>query len=53
MGKAQGAEFNRERTLEIAIPGRKVNGFFTAIVFRGGVAYIPFTVSHFWISESR
>jgi len=32
------------RTLEIAIPGGKVNGFFTAIVFGGKFSYIPFTV---------
>jgi hypothetical protein len=43
IGEALGADFNRERPLEIAIPGRKVNGFFTAIVFGGGVAYIPLT----------
>jgi hypothetical protein len=43
-GKAQGADFNRERPLEIAISGRKVNGFLTAIVFGGGLAYIPLTL---------
>jgi len=37
---AQRADFNRERTFEITIPDRKVNGFFTAIVFGGKLAYI-------------
>jgi len=44
MGKALCADINRERPFEIAIPGGKVNGFFTAIVFGGGLSYIPFTV---------
>jgi len=44
---ALGADINRERPLEIAIPGRKVNGFLTAIVFGGGLAYIPLTVVTF------
>jgi hypothetical protein len=48
IGKAQGADSYRERPLEIAIPGRKVNGFFTAIVFGGGLAYIPTYICHFW-----
>ena len=47
MSMALGADINRERPLEIAIPGRKVNGFFTTIVFGGGLAYIPFTVVTF------
>jgi hypothetical protein len=47
MNKAPRADINRERTLEIAIPGRKVNGFFTAIVFGGGLSYIPLTLVTF------
>ena len=47
MGKALCADINRERPLGIAIPGRKVNGFFTAIVFDDGLAYISLTLVTF------
>jgi hypothetical protein len=43
IGKAHCAVFNRERTLEIAIPGEKVNGFFTPLSLPADLHTFPLT----------